>query len=62
MLFPRVSFQKEAEACGSKSNTAALLPSASAATAKAVASVVFPTPPFWLMMATIFMGCLRAGL
>ena len=28
----------------------------SAATARAVAMVVFPTPPFWLMIASVFMG------
>ena len=52
----RVSCQKVADACGSRSKTAALLPSISAATAKAVAIVVFPTPPFWLMIASVFMG------
>src|SRR5271166_7005773 len=52
----RVSCQKVADACGSRSKTAALLPSISAATARAVAMVVFPTPPFWLMIASVFMG------
>ena len=42
----RVSCQNDALACGSRSKTAVFFPSASAATAKAVARVVFPTPPF----------------
>src|SRR6266849_1421060 len=45
------SRQAVAEACGSRSTTAA--PSA-AATARCRANVVFPVPPFWLMTAIVF--------
>src|SRR3546814_1616120 len=51
----RTSFQNEAVACGSRSMIAATLPACSAATARQVASVVFPTPPFCERMARTFM-------
>src|SRR3954469_7331023 len=56
-----VSFQKAALAWGSRSKTAAERPLCSAATASAVASVVFPTPPFWEMTATVRMTIRRCS-
>ena len=53
----RESAQPAAEACGSRSITTAGVPVSSAATARLMASVVFPAPPFWEMRA---MTCMPA--
>src|SRR3546814_20869344 len=51
----RTASQNEAVAWGSRSMSAATLPACAAATARQVASVVFPTPPFCERMARTFM-------
>src|SRR5215831_5925603 len=40
-------------ACGSRSMSSVRLPRRASAAARLMAVVVFPTPPFWLAMATI---------
>src|SRR5262245_26639341 len=40
-------------ACGSRSMSSVRLPRRASAAAKLMAVVVFPTPPFWLAIATI---------
>ena len=52
---PRLSDQLEADACGSRSKRAVFMPRCSAATARWMAMVVLPAPPFWLIMAIVFM-------
>ena len=51
----RLSDQLAAEACGSRSKRAVFMPRRSAATARWMATVVLPAPPFWLIMAMVFM-------
>jgi hypothetical protein len=48
--------QLAAVPCGSRSMIATLCPDKVAAVAKWTNSVVFPAPPFWLMMARVFMS------
>src|SRR6185295_1237953 len=47
-------------ACGSRSMSSVGLPRSASAAARLIAVVVFPTPPFWLAMATIIWGIRRA--
>lgn len=58
----RRSAQLAAVACGSRSMMAVVCPARAAAVARCTARVVFPAPPFWLMMATIFMRPRRIGI
>ena len=49
----RVSRQPVALACGSRSRMTVAFPAYSAATARLIASVVLPAPPFWDAIATV---------
>src|SRR5262245_31938825 len=49
-------------ACGSRSMSSVGLPRSASAAARLMAVVVFPTPPFWLAIATIMLGERAEGL
>src|SRR5882672_685835 len=60
----RLSFHSAELACGSRSITTARFPALSEATARCRERVVFPVPPFWLNMETMYIRppCLDALL
>src|SRR5271166_1221683 len=60
-FFRRAAAQSRADPCGSASTRSTRLSRRASASATWIASVVLPTPPFWLRKLTIMDTCQKCG-